>query len=121
MDLKRRQKMESFVLEELALLLRKELKDPRVPSITLTKAELTSDGSYATLYYMILGMSDEDTPENKERLRSCQEGLKSAAPFLKSQLKKSLQTKIIPEIIFKPDLGFKNTLIVNELLKKIQS
>lgn len=120
MDLKRRQKMESFVLAEVATLLRKELKDPRVPSITLTKIELTNDASYATLYYMILGQSDEDTTENKNKINECNEGLKSASGFLRSQLKKSLQTKVVPELIFKPDLGFKNTLIVNELLKKIK-
>ena len=54
----------------LSGLLLKELKDPRLSSmISITAVEVTSDGSYATVYISVLGFNSEDDEHHVNRRR----------------------------------------------------
>lgn len=125
----RRARLQSVILEELSVVVPREVKDPRIPSVTFTKAEVTSDGSQATVYLMILGGSQGGTEglpplsDNaaKQRMKDCLDGLNSASGFLRRHLAKILTIKHIPALIFKEDKGFENTMRVHELLKQINS
>lgn len=115
--------------EQLAYLISRELKDPRIPSITVTAVNLVQDASYATVLVTILGgshgmIADETKLTDKQaevRMKRCLEGLKSATPFLRRQIAKAIQIRKIPEIVFKEDKGLENVHRVSELLKQIAS
>jgi ribosome-binding factor A len=124
----RRQRLKSVILEELSQIVPREVKDPRVPSITFTSCEVTPDGGQATVFFSILGAQLRAEEESfselaekaaRERAKLCIEGLTSASGYLRRHLGKILTTRHIPTLVFREDRGFENTLRVNELLKKI--
>ena len=109
----RRNRINDSVAEEAAQIIR-EVKDPRVAyaMITITGADVTADLKYAKLFYSIF-TSDEE--EKKEIAK----GLKSAAPFMRSQLARRLNLRITPEITFVEDKGVEHGAKIAELLKSI--
>jgi len=123
----RRQRLQAVILEELSMVVPREVKDPRVPSVTFTSVEVTPDGSQATVNVSMLGASQvntEDPAEAKaaaEKMKDCIEGLQSASGYLRRHLAKILTVRHIPTLIFREDRGFENTIRVHELLKKISS
>lgn len=127
MDPVRKARLESEIRDQLSFLISRELKDPRIPSITITTVTLTSDASLGTILITILGgthgiIADEVKLTDKQaevRMKRCLEGLKSATPFLKRQIAKAIQMRKIPDLIFKEDKGFENVHRVSELLKQI--
>jgi ribosome-binding factor A len=117
-------RLQAAILEELSVVLPREIKDPRVPPITLTRVELTPDAGMARVYFMLLGSlgveEDEKLRAEKERkVKDCIEGLASASGFLKRHLQRALQIRTTPDLLFREDRGMENTLRVNELLGRI--
>ena len=128
----RRARLEAVILEELSKVVPRELKDPRIASITFTSCQVTPDGSQATVLVTLLGShalqaSDGDEQntkareESEKKLKDCIKGLTSASGFLRRHLASVLTVRHIPTITFKADKGFENTYRVHELLKKISS
>lgn len=123
----RRQRLQAVILEELAMVVPREVKDPRVPSVTFTQVEVTPDGGQATVYVSMLGASQVNTDdpvaakEAAEKMKECIQGLQSASGFLRRHIAKILTIRNIPTLIFKEDRGFENTIRVHDLLKKISS
>ncbi len=107
----------------------REVKDPRVPTVTFTAVEMTPDGSQATVYVSILGgahaaYEGEGVPPlsdkaAKLRMQDCIDGLTSASGFLRKHLSRVLTVRHIPKLIFKEDKGLENAARVYDLLKKI--
>lgn len=122
----RRARLESVIREQISLLVTRELKDPRIPSITFTNVEVTQDGGHATLYFTLLGAlrPDEANPESQEyknTVKECLAGLNSAKGFLRRNLAKELTVRTVPELSFKEDKGLTNATRVYDLLKQISS
>src|SRR5262245_41749596 len=98
----RRLRMESVIREELSTLILREIKDPRVPAVTITGVQVTPDGGEATISVAILGGAQgghDGAPPLSEkaaalRMKDCIAGLTSAGGFLKRQLARSLNTKL---------------------------
>jgi ribosome-binding factor A len=118
MDPTRRARLAAVVQEELSKAVR-DLKDPRIPSVVFTRIEVTQDGSQATCWLTILGGSREG--RNERAIKECIEGLISASGFLRRHLAAILTVRHIPNLIFKEDRGFENTVRVHELLKEINA
>jgi ribosome-binding factor A len=116
-------RLQSAILEELSTVLPREVKDPRVPPITITRVELSPDAGMARVYFMLMGsMPTEDPEETKERdrrVRECVQGLVSASGFLKRHLARVLRIRQTPDLTFQEDRGLENTLRVHQLLSKI--
>ena len=123
----RRARLQSVIQEELAHVVPREIKDPRVPAVTFTAVEVTQDGSQATIFVAILGGAqgghDGAPPLSekgaKQRMQDCIQGLTSASGFLRRHLARVLNVRHVPNLVFKEDRGFENAIRVNELLKKI--
>ena len=124
----RRARLEAVILEELSKVVPRELKDPRIASVTFTGCQVTPDGSQATVLVTLLGAhaleGDENVKareENDKKLKDCIKGLTSASGFLRRHLAAALTVRHIPTITFKADKGFENTYRVHELLKKLST
>jgi ribosome-binding factor A len=120
-------RLQAVIQEELSQLVPREVKDPRIPSVTFTAVEVTEDGSQATVFVAILGGAQgghDGAPPLSEtgaklRMKDCLDGLSSASGFLRRHLAKILSVRHIPTLIFREDRGFENAIRVQELLKKI--
>lgn len=121
MQATRRARLEAVILQEISQVVPREIKDPRVPPVTFTRAEVTPDGSMATVYLILSGtLGAEEDAKTRERARSCLEGLKSASGFLRRHLASVLTVRHIPTLIFKEDRGLENTTRVHELLRQLE-
>ncbi len=111
----RKARLASVIIEELSVQIR-QLKDPRIPSITLTSVEVAQDGSHATVLFCLLGGNSD-----REKVENALEGLTSASGLLRRHLGKVLTVRHIPSISFKEDRGLDNALRVHELLKQLEN
>ena len=101
-------RVNQLLLEELASLLRRESKDPRVRTVTITGVETTTDLKHADVFVRTLGgeMPVEDAIE----------GLESAEGFLRGQLGRNLRLRRIPELRFIADDTLEHARKIEELL-----
>jgi ribosome-binding factor A len=84
-------RLQELIREELNLILRNEVRDPRLDSVIVTLVELAGDGSRARLWYTAEG--DDDRRDACEHI----------AGFLRTQLAESLGLKRTPELRFRRD------------------
>ncbi len=87
----------SQLRSEVARLIQQEVVDPRVRLVTLTRVDVAPDLSNAIVYYSVMG---EDDPE---RMQAVDDGLHSAAPFLRRKAAQSLSLRRMPELRFRYD------------------
>lgn len=81
---------------ELSTLINLEVKDPRIaPMTSVVSVEVAPDLKTSKIYISVLG----DEKAQKDTLA----GLKSAAPFLRSQLAHNLNLRNTPELFFHVD------------------
>lgn len=77
----------------LSELIRREIRDPRLGMVTLTEVRVSSDLSYATVYYSVLNAKPEEA----------QTVLESAAEILRGPLGRALGLRHAPELRFVVD------------------
>ncbi len=88
------------IISELLL---KELKDPRLSAmISVTAVEVTSDGSYATIYLSVLGMSNAAEDMEKQQ-QDVIEGMNHAKGLIRKEIGRQVKLRHVPELIFKID------------------
>ncbi|NVK22112.1 MAG: 30S ribosome-binding factor RbfA [Kangiellaceae bacterium] len=90
----RAQRVADQIQRELAVLLQREVKDPRLGLVTVSGVEVTSDLQNAKVFVTFLGK--EDSKEINEALAV----LAKAAGFLRSQLAKAIRMRSVPNIRF---------------------
>ena len=104
-----------IVRQVLAEAIPREVRDPRVGLITLTRVEVSGDLSHATVYVMT-GNGEGGTGKGESVL----EGLRSAAGFLRSRVAKELSTRTVPELHFELDRGFEHAARINAVLAELK-
>jgi ribosome-binding factor A len=80
---------------EIAHLLLRQLKDPRLGMATVSRVEVSSDLRHACVYISRLGSEAEQ--------QAAIQGFEHAAGFIRSQLGKHLALRYTPELTFKLD------------------
>ncbi len=118
----RRARLESVILEELSKLISRELKDPRIPPISLTSVKVTEDAGQAMIHFMISRIGaplPEEGEARKKIIDNCVAGLQSAEGFMRRHLSKILNIRQTPGLTFREDRGLDNAQRVHELLQQI--
>jgi ribosome-binding factor A len=96
--------------QEISLIVRDEVRDPRVGLATITAVVTSPELDHARVYVTALG----DDTEREEIV----EGLRSAAAFIRKQLGGRLHMRRIPELHFEEDRVLKEALRIEELLRQ---
>lgn len=107
---KRAEKVGDQLREEISDILIKELRDPRIGLVTITKVAVSADLRSARVYYSVFG-------GEKEREESYQ-GLCSATGYIKQLLGKRIRLRYMPEITFKFDDSLEYGAHIEELLRR---
>ena len=96
----------------LSEIMRRELRDPRLGTVTLTEVRMSSDLGYATVYYSVLG-ADE---------KQAQEILDEAADQLRGPVGRALGLRHSPELRFVKDEliegGARLSALINKAVKE---
>jgi len=104
-------KVADQIQRDLAELIARELKDPRVGMVTLQGVEVTPDYAHAKVFFSTLS-SDPVL---------CAEGLNQAAGFLRNGLFKRLQIHTVPTLHFVYDATPQKAADLNALIAKALS
>ncbi len=96
--------------QEIADILMRKIKDPRIGFVTVTDVELSDDLKNAKVFVSIYG------GDKKETLK----GLKSASPFIRSELGRRMTMRCVPEILFRFDDTVEKGAHIMELLHEIE-
>ena len=98
-DFSRSRRVGGLIQRELATLLSREVKDPRLSLISITAVDVTRDLSLAKVFYTVMDINhDSNEPHNKIAL--VKEGLKKASGFLRYELGHRIQLRIVPKLEF---------------------
>lgn len=107
---KRTARVNEQLREEISLLVRDSVRDPRVGLTTITAVESSPELDHARVYFTTLG----DDQEKEEVLA----GLRSAAPFIRGQLGKRLHIRRVPELHFEVDRKLEEAQRIESLLRE---
>jgi len=91
----RTQRVADQIQRELAGLIQREVKDPRVGMATVSAVEVSRDLSHAKVFVTILNGS-----EDKAEIRESIKALNNASGFLRSQLGQRMKLRIVPTLRF---------------------
>ncbi len=109
-DFGRHDRVAALLRRELAQLIQRQVKDPRVGEVTVTDVEVTGDLSLAKVY---VASADETTlPESVA-------GLKRAGGYLRRELGQRLTLRMVPELRFLADDSAQRGDHIESLLKSV--
>jgi len=83
---------------DLAVLVQRELKDPRLGMVTISGVKVSRDLAFADVYVTFMGID-----EVEENIKQGLDVLANAAGFLRSALAKDLKLRVIPNLRFHYD------------------
>jgi ribosome-binding factor A len=101
------------VRSELGQLLAREVHDPGIGFVTLTRVQVTPDLQHARVFYTALG--DETARRNSRR------ALDRAAPFLRKMIGSRLRLRRVPELTFQYDESIAGQDRIEQLISEIHA
>ncbi len=106
----RKERVAEQIRRELADLIRKELKDPRVGMISITEVEVTADYAHAKVFFSTLAGS--------EHLADVMTGLQNASGFLRRELGKRISIHMTPQLHFVFDQSLERGADLSKLIQE---
>ena len=98
---------------EIASLLTREVHDPGIGFLTITRVQVTPDLQQARVYYTTIG-------DDKAR-RESSRALGRATPFLRRQVGQRLRLRRVPELTFFYDESIEKGDRVERILQELQA
>lgn len=108
---KRAQRVADLIRAELADILRRRIRDPRIGLLTLSGVTLSDDLRVAKVYFVEMGQ-DQCRPEIRA-------GLDRALGFIRRELGKRIELRYVPELIFLYDPSFAYGNRIEQLIQEI--
>lgn len=110
---RRIERVNSLLVEVIAEVVMREVKDPRVPGlITITRVETSPDLRQAKVFFSVIG----DDKQKKIALQVLQD----AAGFIAMTASKKVVLRFFPQLSFKIDDTLDKHQRIDDLLKKIE-
>jgi ribosome-binding factor A len=101
------------VLQELSTLLLREVRDPGIGFVTLTRAKVSPDLQLVRVYYTQLG----DEKARKDTARA----LERATPFLRRHIGSRVRLRRVPELRFEFDESVEHQDRIERILLELQT
>lgn len=100
------------VQRELSKVISQEMKDPRIdPMTSVIAVEVTPDLKQAKVYVSVFG--------SDEKKQSTLEGLRSATPFIRKHLAKTINLRNTPELRFYMDESIEYGVNMSKLIDDV--
>ncbi|HEX7102838.1 MAG TPA: 30S ribosome-binding factor RbfA [Nitrolancea sp.] len=111
MTTRRQQQVGEFLREEISEIVQRDLNDPRLGLVSITRVDMSADLRYAHAHVSVFG-SDEEFGNALKALRG-------ASGFIRRQLRPRMRMRHIPELTFESDRSMQYadtmTRVLNEL------
>lgn len=102
-----------LIQAELAHLLLRDLKDPRLGMATVSRVEVSADLRYARVYISRMG--------NEAEQQATLDGFQRATGFIRGQLGKRLKLRYIPQLTFELDTAIAYGVKISKILHDLAS
>ena len=113
MDAKRQGRVAEETKRLLSALIAKEIRDPRLGFLTITRVIVSSDLQFATVYVSVLG----DT----ESQRLTMQILERVKGYLRREVGHALGVRVTPELIFKLDHSVEEGTRVLQIMQDLEA
>lgn len=111
MEGKRSERVADLIQREVAEMLVKSIKDPRIGFVTITKVTVSEDCRFAKVYFSVAGTLAERESSGK--------GLDSAKGYVRKELGRRLRLRYTPEIVFQFDPSIEYAIHMEEVIRSI--
>lgn len=112
-DFSRSRRVGEQIQRELAELVQRQLNDPRLGMVTISAVEVSRDLAVAKVFFTVLN-SDHDA-------RDTRKGLESASGFLRRELGRRMQLRVVPELRFQYDSSVETGAHLSALIHRAVS
>lgn len=112
-EFNRSQRVAQEIKKEIAVILQREVKDPRIGMVTVSDVELSRDLVYAKVFVTFLFDQDE------QAVKQGMDGLEKASGYIRSLLGKAMQLRIVPELRFEYDNSLVEGMRMSNLVSKV--
>lgn len=114
-EFSRTQRIEEQLRKEITQIVQRDIKDPRVGMVTISKVQITKDLAYGKVYISTL----QSTIGHDPMLESSLEALNDSAGFIRSLLGKRLRLRAIPAFTFLHDVALEEGDRMSNLISSI--
>ncbi len=114
-DYSRGRRVGELIQRELGTLLTREIKDPRLSLISITAVDVTRDMGLAKVFYTIINI-DKDDDTVSEHKKQVKQALKKASGFLRYELGKRIQLRVVPILDFRYDVSIEHGIHLSQLI-----
>ncbi|UOB74502.1 MULTISPECIES: 30S ribosome-binding factor RbfA [Pseudoalteromonas] len=101
------------IQKEIAVILQREIKDPRLGMVTVSAVEVSRDLSYAKIFITVFNTKDEDAAKQSAKV------LNEATGYIRSLLGKRIRARIMPELKFVVDNSLMEGMRISNLVDTI--
>jgi ribosome-binding factor A len=112
MSERRRQQVADLLRDHISEIIQREMRDPRLQLVSITRVDVTPDIRMAKVYASVLGTDDA--------ARDALVALTRATGFVRKQLGDRLEMRHTPEISFRLDRSMQHAEDVARLLNQIE-
>ena len=112
-EFKRSDRVAQELQKEIAIILQREVKDPRIGMVTVSDVEVSSDLAYAKVFVTFLFYHDETA------IAQGMKGLEKAATYIRSLVGKEMRLRIVPEIRFIYDQSLVEGMRMSNLVTNV--
>ncbi|MCK5697350.1 MAG: 30S ribosome-binding factor RbfA [Gammaproteobacteria bacterium] len=114
-DYSRSRRVGELIQRELATLLTREIKDPRLSLISITAVDVTRDMGLAKVFYTIINI-DKDNDTVIEHKKQVKQALKKASGFLRYELGQRIKLRVVPTLDFRYDVSIEKGIHLSQLI-----
>ncbi len=107
----RSRRIAESIHHQLALLLKRSVRDPRFASMNITEVKVSSDKRHADIYFTLLGKHD---------IQETLVALKKATGYLRSSVAKIVALRFMPDLHFHYDDTILRAERVTNLIQRAQ-
>ncbi|QIM66738.1 ribosome-binding factor A [Mannheimia granulomatis] len=112
-EFKRSDRVAQELQKEIAVILQREVKDPRVGMVTVSDVEVSRDLAYAKVFVTFLFDNDP------EAIAQGMQGLEKASPYIRTLLGKAMRLRIVPELRFIYDESLVEGMRMSNLVSNV--
>lgn len=99
--------------KEIAIILQREVKDPRIGMVTVSDVEISRDLAYAKIFVTFLFDND------KSAVARGLEGLNKASGYIRTLVGKAMRLRIVPELRFVYDQSLVEGMRMSNLVTNV--
>ena len=112
-EFKRSDRVAQELKKEVAIILQREVKDPRIGMVTVSDVEVSRDLAYAKIFVTFLFDSDQAAIEQGMA------GLEKVSPYIRSLVGKAMRLRIVPELRFIYDESLVEGMRMSNLVSNV--